>query len=251
MNNKDIITFAITAGQIMLENGAETYRVEDTMMHIAQHFNIEADVFATTTGVFISDGDITQIRRITHRTIHLGKVAKVNDISRKLSNNHLTFEEAQTILSDIMSLPPYSNIVNIIVTGICCFSFTYIFGGSFADCFNSLFTGLLLSLWLILLLRLKVSSFMTTLLGGVSVALSSLVFYNIGIGNNVDNIIIGSIMPLVPGMGLTNAIRDILEGDYLSGSGRIFDALMIAIALAVGIGFILKIWFFIFGGIAV
>lgn len=248
MTNNDILIFAITAGKIMLESGAETYRVEDTMLHIAQHFNIPAEVFATTTGVFISDGDNTQIRRISHRTIHLGKVAQINDISRQLVADKLTLSQAIPILDRIAKTAPYNNLIRTIATGLSSTSFTYIFGGDWSDCANALLTGLILNLLLILTTKFKVSSFMGTLLGGVIVALGSILIINLGLGNNIDLIIIGSIMPLVPGLGITNAIRDILAGDYLSGSGRMFDALIIAIALAVGVGFVLKAWLIVFGG---
>ena len=54
---------------------------------------------------------------------------------------------------------------------------------------------------------------------------------------NLDTVVIGSIMPLVPGVAITNAVRDTLQGDYISGCARILEAFLKAIALGVGVAF--------------
>ena len=56
-----------------------------------------------------------------------------------------------------------------------------------------------------------------------------------GVGNSLqDKIIIGAIMPLVPGIAFTTAIRDIYNADYLSGTIHLLDALITAVCIAVG-----------------
>lgn len=54
-------------------------------------------------------------------------------------------------------------------------------------------------------------------------------------------VIVGSIMPLLPGVALTNGIRDFISGDLISGVSRVSEALLTAIAIAVGIGSALKL----------
>ena len=51
--------------------------------------------------------------------------------------------------------------------------------------------------------------------------------------------IIGGIIPLVPGIALTNGVRDIAGCDYLSGTIRGIEALLIGAAIALGVGFVL------------
>ena len=43
---------------------------------------------------------------------------------------------------------------------------------------------------------------------------------------NMDTVMIGSFMPLVPGMAITNAVRDTLRGDYLSGGARVMGSFL-------------------------
>ena len=53
---------------------------------------------------------------------------------------------------------------------------------------------------------------------------------------NMDTVIISAIMPLVPGVAITNAIRDTLQGDYLSGGARVLEAFLKAASIALGVG---------------
>lgn len=249
MSDKNILNLAVIAGQIMLENGAETYRVEDTMTRILEHFYPKiSESFVTTTGLFVSIGSDTVVKRIRIRTIHLKKIALVNDLSRKIVSDEISTQEAFNKLREINLLKPYPVYVKTIMSGITCFCFSYLFGGTLMDCVNSLMIGIILNLITWILISKNVSNFLVTIIGGIIISFFAIVFLNLGIGNNIDKIIIGSIMPLVPGVGLTNSIRDILEGDFLSGSGRIFDAMIIGVAVATGVGTVLKVWIQLFGG---
>lgn len=56
----------------------------------------------------------------------------------------------------------------------------------------------------------------------------------------VDNILIGALMTLVPGLAFTNALRDLFMGDLLSGIVRLFEATLTAIALGGGVAIVIK-----------
>ena len=66
---------------------------------------------------------------------------------------------------------------------------------------------------------------------------------------DMDVVIIAAIMPIVPGVAITNAIRDTLQADYLSGCGRILEAFLTAASVAVGIGLGMVMANGIFGGV--
>lgn len=249
MGSNSILKLAITAGKIMLENGGETYRVEDTMMHILKHYNLDvSETFVTSTGIFVSVGSDTMIKRVKSRTIHLEKIALVNDLSRRIVADEVSALEAFDLLKKIEKVPPYPLLIKTLASGLSCFCFSYIFGGKITDCLNSFIVGIILNLVVWFLNKKSVSNFLVNIIGGFVIGFFALLFINFGIGDNMDKVIIGAIMPLVPGVGITNAIRDILEGDFLSGSGRIFDAFMVSVAIATGVGTMLKIWLYIFGG---
>ncbi|MDE8735358.1 threonine/serine exporter family protein, partial [Eubacteriales bacterium DFI.9.88] len=68
-------------------------------------------------------------------------------------------------------------------------------------------------------------------------------------GTNSNTIIIGTLMIFVPGVAITNSIRDFLSGDMLSGLARATEAALIAISLAAGASVIMKIWNSVFGSL--
>ena len=65
---------------------------------------------------------------------------------------------------------------------------------------------------------------------------------------NMDIVIVSAIMPIVPGVAITNAIRDTLQGDYLSGCARILEAFLKAASIALGVGIGMAVFEMIVGG---
>ena len=64
----------------------------------------------------------------------------------------------------------------------------------------------------------------------------------------IDGMVIGSIMPLVPGLAFVNAIRDIADSDFLSGTVRMIDAILVFVYIAVGMGLTFSIYNNMLGG---
>lgn len=89
---------------------------------------------------------------------------------------------------------------------------------------------------------LKLTFFINNFIGAFLASLFSYIFVKLGIGQNLDKIIIGSIMYLVPGVAITNAIRDTMSGDFISGSSRGIEAIFSALAIALGVGVILNLY---------
>ena len=106
MDFNRIINFSTELGTLMLENGAETYRVEETMSRICLAYGIEkVDVFVIPTNIIITiktyKNAISRTRRVTSRTINLDKIAKLNNLSREVAFNKVSIEDAEKKLSNI------------------------------------------------------------------------------------------------------------------------------------------------------
>lgn len=242
MTKNKVLSFVLFAGKILLENGAETWRIEDTMERMLKSFDLgEPEVFVTTTGLFVSVDQTTKVKRIRYRTINMAKISMVNDLSRKIVSKQISFEDAEIKLKEIENFKSYSKKINMLANAGTCSFFTFLFGGGIFDAINSFLVGFILSIFLNIFNKRKLPSFLYSLFGGAILSIFSLILFNFGLGKDIDKILIGSIMPLAPGMGITNAVRDIFHGDFISGSGRAFDALMCAIAIATGVGSILYI----------
>jgi uncharacterized membrane protein YjjP (DUF1212 family) len=248
---KRALDVAILAGDIMLSNGAETYRVEDTMRRMLNCMGfLDAETFVTATGIFASLGDddaSTRIKRVKNRTQNMAKVARVNSLSRRLSEGLITIKEAEGELVEIRCLPSYKLPLRSFAAGISCFSFCWLCGGGWADCFISMVIGAPVYLFFDLLIR-KTSSFLANIMCGAAISLFAAFAVDIGLGSDMGNIIIGAVMPFVPGVAMTNGLRDIAEGDFISGTSRMMEALLAGGALAVGAGAVIGLWMMVMGG---
>lgn len=247
MSPKELIEVALLAGEIMLKNGAETYRVEDTMVRICSKGNLKfAESFVIPTGIVATIADeennlVTISKRIKNRTIDLNKISLVNQFSRDFQKRDYSYAQAIKILNDIQNKEGYSNTITPIAAAlVCCFS-TILFGGEILDALSAFFVGLFTQAILNVLNSRKLSYFISYIIGGFSTATMALITINFHLGINLDKIIIGSVMIMTPGVAITNAIRDTIAGDLLSGVARGIEAFLIAIFIATGAGIALSI----------
>ena len=242
METEDILDTALEAGLCLLENGAETHRVEDTTERILAHYLGEnAEVIATLTGITVSHGSRSRSVRVKSRCINLLKIIEVNQLSRDITQENLSLSEATQRLSTIRQLKPYGFLTKSLAYGVCCGFFANLFGGGLKDMAAGWITGILLHGVVYFLSRKNVAPFLSTIAGGAAVGISAIGLRLLGLGENTEAVVIGSIMPLVPGMGITNALRDLSQGDYLSGGSRFFEAMITALAVAAGAGGVMQL----------
>lgn len=238
----EMMDICLLAGKIMLTYGAETYRVEETLERMAEAANLKnVHSFVTTTGIFLSfeecgKGDTMQMVRIDDRYYDLNKVALVNQVSREFVTGDITSQEAYEKLKSINKAPLIYPLWLIhFASGIAGGGFSYLFGGGIKDTIPAFLAGVTASICLVEVekyLRVKFfAEFIAAFIGG-SVAIA-LVF--LGIGTNLNQIIIGTLMPLVPGVPLTNAVRDLMSGDLVAGVSRGAEATLTSLSIATGI----------------
>lgn len=255
MDTNIVMQVAAKAGRIILENGGETYRVEETIIRICNAYGLKnCESYVTPTGIMISANDpsgniISLVKRITKRTIDLEKISKVNDLSRNINANHLTVQYVEKELNRIYNLNRYNTLFTLMGGALVAGFFTLLFGGNFLDFIVSLVIGILIKGLSMLLTNIGINEFFINAIGGALASLLALISVNLSIADNVDKIIIGAIMLLVPGLAITNAIRDTIAGDLVAGLSRGAEALLIAIAIAVGSGITFTLWISYVGGI--
>lgn len=244
----DILKTALLAGEIMLKNGAETYRVEDTMKRICTSSSLEyAETFVTPTGIFVSVDDeshhpITLIKRIEARTTNLEKVAVVNNLSRLYVKADIDFKTLHLSLQELKEKQTYKDIFFIIAAGFGSAFSCLVFGGHIIDFFVSLVIGTILGACLFYLSKTTLYPFIINLLGGALVCtLAIMIKKYVPINMQLDKVISGSVMPMAPGVAITNAVRDYMYGDLVSGTSRAADAFMTAVSFAIGSGVVLKL----------
>jgi len=234
--------------KIILENGGETHRAEDTINRIAKSFGIEeAEGVVIPVGFFITISrngldSYTTVKRITKRTTDLYKMNEANRISRMLTEGKLNLDEALEELQGLSTRTTGNKWLLLIGSALSSGFFTLLFNGSILDFFISVFCGTIIQILALMLRVEEMFPLVMSLLGGFSISCiataSTLLFPKV----SLEAVISGAIMPLLPGLAMTNAIRDSMQGDLISGLVRGTEAIIIAIGLAVGAGFYLKLW---------
>ncbi|MEG2088324.1 MAG: threonine/serine exporter family protein [Angelakisella sp.] len=254
-SHADALEAAVFAGSILLESGAEIFRVEDTVLRIAKAYGVQScNTFTLSSGFFTTAGGVNEeyfakVRYIPLSAARLDKVEAVNQLSREIVEGQHTVEEAYHKLQEIADMPKYPRVLRLAATAVGCASFCCMFGGSLLDCLASSFAGFLLYTFITAIETRKLSKITVNIAGGAIATLASMLLVLLGLGNNLSQVIIGAIIPLVPGVPFTNAIRDMAGGDYIAGSVRLLDALLIAFCIAGGVGVVYALRFSLLGGI--
>ena len=239
-----IMDFIMAAGETLLQNGAEVFRVEQTMEIMARSFHLrEFHVYVLTNGIFASAGtaEISEVRNVPVRTTHLGRVAAVNELSRQIAAGGVSLDEAERRLAQAQRIPFPNGRVQLLAGMSGAFCFALIFGGTLRSGLAAAVAGLAASGYLLLCDRHNVSGGFKTISTAALITLLCIFGCSL-LRIGASHAIIGTLMILTPGIAFTMGIRDFVQKDYLSGTIRMIDALLIAASIAIGTGFVLSLY---------
>lgn len=241
---KALITYALDLGEAMLKCGAEVSRIEDSLQRIFSCYGAtDVDVLTITSCIIltvtISPEEVyTQTRRIKSSETDFDRLSRLNALSRFICDNRPEPEEIRVRLQKAVEEPESSGkrfarglVGTVCVTG----SSAVFFGGKAADFAAAGLVGLVIfafeRLFRKKILNIPLYNFACMLCAGLVALLLSLAFPAI----DRDKVLIGAIMVIIPGVAFTNAARDILLGDTISGSLRLLESVLYAASIAGGI----------------
>ena len=240
MQPEQLLTCALDIGEQMLISGAEIGRVEDSVRHICTAYGcVRTDVFTITSSIVVSIEDkerkfYTQSRRITATSTDLTRLDKLNALSRRICAAKPGYDRVQEELKEICSGKPYPLWMEALASALIAGSFAVFFGGSWVDALVAAPIGFCLRFVTWLLQRARLNQIFTNVVASFLMCFTAIALTRNGVGHDVNMIIIGNIMLLIPGIALTNSLRDMISGDIMSGMLRFFDAVLVAAAIAAG-----------------
>ena len=251
---KDVLRLATFIGHLMLSNGAETYRVNDTVKRIcsSRGFN-HINVFVAPNTIIVSydrfDG-YTFMKVIENRCINLNKIDMLNDFSRKFVNQlDMKIDDAINEIKNLDEKSPYNRMELNIWTAIGSSSFAALVGGDNVLTFIlTLITSVMAMIIYDKVKKISNIPVFATLVSAIIIGFCGVGLVELGILNTPKMLIVGSIMPLLPGVPFIKAVRDLVSGELMSGVGRAFEAAIIATAIAVGVGIAMNMYVR-FGGV--
>ena len=242
-------------GYRLMKSGAEIYRVEESIQRLLQAYGApRGEVFAIPNCLMVSltspDGrPVTQIRRMPTHGTDIYLLEKYNGMCRHLCRETPAFEEALEQMEAITRTHRvYSLPTQLAAHFLGCGMFSLFYGGTPADGLCGGLCGMVIGLCMALMTRLGANLFFRTIAGGAASALAAVALTRLGVGQNHDLIIIGALMALVPGIAMTNAMRDIMAGDMVAGISKAAEALLIGAAIALGTALALGLTRMVTGG---
>ena len=239
---KKILKLTAGTGEELIACGAEISRVEDTMNRIALHYGAtKRQIFIISNGVFVNlemgdDAKNISIRYIQDQSVDLTKLCELNGLSRSIEQDDLSLQEALDRFHTIKyGKRKYSKGLSVAASAVGAAAFCFLMGGNLLDCVGSLAGGFGAWLFLLLVEPLHLSKVLVNIVGSLVATLCCGFVVMTGIIAHPDTAVIGSVVPLIPGVAFTNGIRDIADGDYISGLVRLVDALLVFICIAAGV----------------
>lgn len=235
----EILCAALDLGEHILRNGGEIHRVEDTIERVCNHFGAaHVEVFAIPTliisSVRLKNGDFShQIRRIKDTGNNLSLLEDLNSISRRLCAGEIKLSEVRPEILAAKGKKVYPKWVLGVSNMFAAGGFAVFFGGTLIDGLVAAVIGILMMAFSYLLpkyINKMISILVSATFGGLLAVFSS----KLGLCENLDMVMIGTVMLLIPGVAISNAIRDMLGGEAISGALELLQALLLALMIAAG-----------------
>lgn len=240
MEYSKVLDLVSDLGYELAMNGAETFRVEESISLVLKAYDIDAEVFAIPNCMHISiepviGRPLTRMRRIGVHGSDLDAVERFSSLSRRICAERPAPEIAAKWLEEAkQQRRSFKLPIHMAGYFLGAFGFALLFGGNLADALCSGLCGLMVCLVNRLIDKLGGNPFFRTIATAFPMALLASGMSALHLLNNIDCVIIGALMLLVPGLLFTNAMRDIIFGDTNSGINRIVQVLLIAVATALG-----------------
>lgn len=243
---RKLVDAAMLAGTILIASGAETYRVEDTTQRILKTSGfVIAESFVLPTGITLTLSNETDCtysitKRISPGSSNMNRIITVNGISRDFCSGKISLDEAFDKLKTIQNEFLYKKMFKVFGTSLAGAGFAMMFGGDVFDGFAALICSFFIGLALYYFSKIMRKDIFINLFSAAVLCIMAsgmALFANKFIPSitlSPQFIIAGSMMTLVPGLTLTNAIRDLLHGDYLSACARMAEAIVTAVSIALG-----------------
>lgn len=239
---------SLKAGEILLKNGSDTHRIEETVTLICKAYGYNVECVSLPYGIFIEFTNLdplkekTMMKKVSELDFDLHKIELVNAFSRELCQSPMEYDQALSKLKEIESSPSFSALAQALAAAVTGSAYTLVFNGSFMDAAVSAIICFFVQLIIAKTTAKGILQYITNFSSGFIMGILALTFNYFLPSLNSHFINMGSIMILVPGIILTNGIKDFIYGHYSSGLGKIFNALLIVSTVAVGVGFALIIY---------
>ena len=235
-----VLKCALDLGEMMHICGGEVSRVEDTVSRICYAYGASrVDTLTITSSIVVTviagDGEIiTQTRRIKGQARDMEKLSELNRLSRDICAKHIPLDQVESEIKKISEERPMKWQLTAAASVLAAGSFTVFFGGTWRDVIAVSLVAAVIFLSERLRSIIHTNKIAHYLITSFAAGALSVLFVYTGLGVNINAIIIGAIILLIPGVSITGALEDLLTGDTITGLLCFCESIITAVAIAVG-----------------
>lgn len=247
MTQEQVVNISLEISYKMLLSGAEIYRVEQCVRYISNAYGFpDSDCFAILTSIVVTvmdeDKICTRTKRVNRRSTDLGKVARLNDLSRYICKYKPDYQTVCKLIKEIDHMKPYSFWTITAIYVMVSFFFAKFYNGTFTAAVITGLIGVFVHPIQWIGDRIGSNLFFTNMITSAVLTTCACAVHVLFYSNELDIIIISLIMNLVPGVALTHCMRDLISNELISGLARMAEVLISATGTAVGVFFILSLF---------
>ena len=236
-----ILALVADIAQELTQVGAEVSRVEESVRRICKAYGCtRTDVYATTTNIILSvespDGNMNTLhRRMGRIDTDMERLHRLNAIVRWMTAKAPDADQIIQAQKEIAHTKKTPAVVCVLMYGAIAASFCVFFGSRvWRDILAALVVGILMGSVSVWMDKGRSNRILIRFVCAVTAATLVLIADYAGIVTRTDHISIGNIMTLIPGIGLTNSLRDLLTGDTITGTLRLIEVILLTVAIAGG-----------------
>lgn len=225
----------------MLECGALSSTIEDSVHRISDEYGIKTDVSILPRRVLIAIWTIDQehsynnIGRTIKHGINISKVVELSQLASEVEATHMSISDLQEKIQLINSETRMNPNLVLVLTAMANASFCRLFGGdaiAMGIVFVATLCGFLIKQKM---LKNKFDGRLTTFASAIIAAIISSCGIAYGWSETPHTALATSVLFLVPGIPFLNAMGDMLRGHHLCTVSRIAEAIITTACLSLGL----------------
>ncbi|MBE6964112.1 MAG: threonine/serine exporter family protein [Ruminococcaceae bacterium] len=253
---ESVLNFSCELGRQLMQNGGEICRVEESVERVLAAYGCPApEVFAIPSCVIVNirteERNYTKAVRVKPAAVNLNRLRRLNSLCREICAAPPAVAAAEENLREILNSPLYPRWADYLSFGVVAAFFTLFWGGCATDAVAAFFSGLLVRRAVSFLHGVQANGFFRNLIAAMLATVIPVVLQTLNGSVHADKATIGTIMLLVPGLAITNMMRDVLAGDYLAAVSRTAEVLLVALGITIGVAITLTSVPWLFGALGV
>lgn len=238
---RDVISISLWAGQMLLQHGADSARVEETVHRLGTGLGCDwMDIVVQPHALIVTTVNNhhfrTKARRVPAMGVNMNVISRIVDLVYQVQDGKLDRFDVRRELVEIDAMrPQYNRWIVVVMVGLSCAAFSRLFGGNW-ETFMVTWLAASCGMWIRQQMQLLYLNSFLIVIGTafVSSMIASLAI-RLFVNGMQDTALAASVLLLVPGAPLINALEDLINGHTLTGTARGITGVIIALSIALGI----------------